>query len=48
MPKTIVITGANSGIGFATAEALAQEGHTLLFACRNADKASKARDELLT
>jgi retinol dehydrogenase-14 len=33
--KTILITGANSGIGFVAARALAAEGAALLLVCRN-------------
>lgn len=42
MARTIVITGANSGIGYATAEALAGGGDTLALACRNEAKAQEA------
>jgi NAD(P)-dependent dehydrogenase (short-subunit alcohol dehydrogenase family) len=37
--KTIVITGATSGIGEAAAEALAGKGARIVFVARNADKA---------
>jgi NAD(P)-dependent dehydrogenase (short-subunit alcohol dehydrogenase family) len=39
--KTIVITGANSGIGLATAHALAKE-HRLILICRNLGKGQDA------
>lgn len=42
IPKTIVITGANSGIGLEACKQLSQQGHTLVFACRSLDKAEKA------
>ena len=40
--KTIVITGANSGLGLRSAEALAAKGARVLMACRNATKAAEA------
>ena len=45
--KTIVITGANTGLGYASAALLAPRGPTLVLACRNLDKAATARDSLL-
>jgi len=40
--KTIVITGANSGLGLRSAEALAAKGARVMMACRNAAKAAPA------
>lgn len=40
--RTIVITGANSGLGLRSAEALAAKGARVLLACRNAAKAATA------
>ncbi len=40
--RTILITGANSGIGFEAARALAQHGATVVLACRNRNKADDA------
>jgi NAD(P)-dependent dehydrogenase (short-subunit alcohol dehydrogenase family) len=44
--QTILITGANTGIGLATAEALAARGATLVLACRSPAKAEAAIDEI--
>ena len=42
--KTIVVTGANSGLGLRSSEALAAKGAMVLMACRNAAKAAVALD----
>jgi NAD(P)-dependent dehydrogenase (short-subunit alcohol dehydrogenase family) len=44
--KTILITGANAGIGLKTAEQLVNEGHHLILACRNMEKAQQAKQQL--
>ena len=44
--RVALITGANSGIGFATARALADRGAHVVLACRNPEKARHAADEL--
>jgi NAD(P)-dependent dehydrogenase (short-subunit alcohol dehydrogenase family) len=44
--KTIIITGANTGIGLATAEAFIKEGHHVVLACRNLEKAQTAQQYL--
>ena len=41
--KTIVVTGANSGLGLRSSEALAAKGALVVMACRNADKARTAQ-----
>lgn len=45
--KVIVITGANSGLGFESTKALAAKGATIVMACRNMSKAEKAKAEVL-
>jgi NAD(P)-dependent dehydrogenase (short-subunit alcohol dehydrogenase family) len=42
MKKIILITGANKGIGFATAGVLAREGHTVLLGARDAGRGEAA------
>ncbi len=45
--KTIIVTGANAGLGFETALALAKKDATVVMACRNADKAAAAKERIL-
>lgn len=45
--KTVLITGANSGIGFKEAETMLYLGANVIMACRNPQKAAAARDALL-
>jgi NAD(P)-dependent dehydrogenase (short-subunit alcohol dehydrogenase family) len=44
--KTIIITGASGGIGFATAKKFASEGANIVLADINKDGLNKARDQL--
>ncbi|OUS29779.1 hypothetical protein A9Q99_08090 [Gammaproteobacteria bacterium 45_16_T64] len=45
--KTFLITGANSGIGFAAANALASKNAHVIMACRNPQKAEDAKQSIL-
>ena len=45
--RTHIVTGANSGIGFEAAKALAANGAHVVLACRNQTKAAEARDAIL-
>jgi len=45
--KTVIITGANGGIGKETAKELARRGARVIMACRNVDNANAARDEII-
>jgi len=42
--RTIIVTGANSGLGFETVRAVARRGARTLLACRNPEKAQGALD----
>ena len=44
--KTVIITGANSGIGKAAAQQIAARGHRVVLACRNPERAEQARLEI--
>jgi NAD(P)-dependent dehydrogenase (short-subunit alcohol dehydrogenase family) len=44
--RVALVTGANSGIGFATARALADRGAHVVLACRSPEKARGAADEM--
>ncbi|XP_055038329.2 retinol dehydrogenase 12 isoform X1 [Misgurnus anguillicaudatus] len=45
--KTVIITGANTGIGKETARDLAKRGARVIMACRDLEKAEAARKELI-
>jgi retinol dehydrogenase-14 len=46
--KVCLVTGANSGIGRATAMALAMEGATVVMVCRSRDRGEAARADITT
>ena len=46
--KVIIVTGANSGIGFEAAKEFARKGAQTILACRSMDKAEVALAEILT
>ena len=45
--KVILVTGANSGIGFEASRIFASKKATLIFACRNEKKAEAAKEKIL-
>lgn len=44
--QSILITGANSGLGFETAKVLLSQGYEVWLGCRSTEKAEKARAQL--
>ena len=45
--KTVLVTGANSGVGFKTAEIAVSLGANVILACRNMERAQEARRKLI-
>lgn len=45
--KVVIVTGANSGIGFELVRRLASRGARVLLACRSEEKGTKARDMII-
>lgn len=44
--RQVLVTGSNTGVGYATAELLARKGASLVLACRNLDKGRAALSRL--
>lgn len=44
--RTVLVTGANSGIGFHTARVLAERGARVVLACRDSERAAGAADRI--
>ncbi|WP_276273273.1 oxidoreductase [Haloarcula litorea] len=44
--ETVVVTGANSGVGFEGSKALADAGATVVMACRSVDRGQRAASEI--
>jgi NAD(P)-dependent dehydrogenase (short-subunit alcohol dehydrogenase family) len=44
--KTVIVTGANCGIGFYTALEMGRAGATVILVCRNAERANAAADKM--
>jgi len=44
--KTFIVTGANSGLGFGTAQILAEHGADVIMACRSVKKGENAKSQM--
>lgn len=47
MSKTVIITGANSGLGLETSKYFVAEGYRVVMAIRNLEKGERAKEEIL-
>ncbi len=45
--KVMIVTGANSGLGFETTKELSRKGAKVVMACRNPKRAESARQKIL-
>ena len=45
--RVIIVTGANTGIGFAAAQNLCEGGNHVILACRDEEKGKAAVDRIL-
>lgn len=45
--KTVVITGANSGLGKETAKVLANQGAKIILVCRDQERGERAKEEII-
>lgn len=45
--RVIIVTGANTGIGYAAAQNLCEGGNDVILACRNEEKGKAAVEQIL-
>jgi len=44
--RTVVVTGANSGLGYEATQAFARQGPTVVMACRSPERGEQAANEI--